>query len=168
MYPGGGPIAWIAAWLTTGGGVTVSTGGSPTSLVEVQPVTTMNHTAIHPNAVAERKLLAVLIRPLSRDFHCGLLACVSRHQRASPRVLPANVFLLRTPSRSREGSFCPSRPAGHRSYRLCCGAWAWSGRLACDSVGSPRRPAPSLCSFKIVARTNSDICVSAPILPKIL
>jgi hypothetical protein len=41
----------------------VSTGGAPTALVEAQPVTTMKHTAIHPTSVAERNLLAVLIRP---------------------------------------------------------------------------------------------------------
>jgi hypothetical protein len=44
--------------------VTVSTGGSPAAVVEVQPVRTMNDTAIQPNTVAKRTLLAGFIRPL--------------------------------------------------------------------------------------------------------
>jgi hypothetical protein len=45
--------------------MTVATGRSPTALVEAQPVTTMKDTAIHPNTVAERKLLAGFIGPLT-------------------------------------------------------------------------------------------------------
>jgi hypothetical protein len=52
--------------------VTVSTGssagGSTTTFVDVQPITNIKHTAIHPNTVGERKLLAVLIRPLVAFF----------------------------------------------------------------------------------------------------
>jgi hypothetical protein len=39
----------------------VSAVDSPTALVEAQPVTKMKDTAIHPNTVAESKLLAVFI-----------------------------------------------------------------------------------------------------------
>jgi hypothetical protein len=50
--------------------MTVSTGGSTAALVDAQPITKMKHTAIHPNTVAENKLLAISIPPLCA--FCGL------------------------------------------------------------------------------------------------
>jgi hypothetical protein len=54
----------LGAGSTTAGGLAVSPGGSPTALVDAQPLNKINKTAIDPTTVADRERLAVLIRLL--------------------------------------------------------------------------------------------------------
>ena len=78
---------------STTGGVVASTAGSPTTLVEAQPLNKIHETAIDPHTVADRTLLAVLIRPLCPlCYRKQTVAVVTNDDVAHAVIMPGESF----------------------------------------------------------------------------
>jgi hypothetical protein len=93
--------------------LTGSTGSSSTVFVDAQPITKMKNTTIHPNSVAEGKLLAAFIRP--QFALCGL----KRSRRTiAPKEIPSRARLNDLNGYDFRRVFLPLRELG--LIKGCC------------------------------------------------